>query len=175
MYCILYYLFPVLHYNGGTDSLHLRAYGYKDWNNYHLALYRKSMPTLSYEVQVKHGGSRALPTSLQPPWLASVPFRFGSAIYGFSTKWKCEGPVQKSPQSFPLLPRLSLSVCHGICLFMCKYLYVHMPVCCVCAGQSALFCHSLSHSLETGSPTELGARKLQWFSRLFPSGLQLGM
>lgn len=60
----------------------------------------------------------------------------------------------------------SLSAIGFICLFMCKYLYVYTPVCGVCAGQSALFCHSLSHSLETGSPTELGARKLQRFSRL---------
>lgn len=103
MYCILYYLFPVLHYNGGTDSLHLRAYGYKAWNNYHLALYRKSMPTLSYEVQVKHGGSRALPTYLQPTWLASVPFRFGSAIYGAQHKMKMWGPCLEESKVFSLI------------------------------------------------------------------------
>ena len=83
MYCILYDLFPILHYNGGTESLPLTAYGYKDRSNY-----RESMPTLSYEGQVKHGGSRALPVYLQSTWLVSVPFRFDSAIYGAQHKMK---------------------------------------------------------------------------------------
>lgn len=114
MYCILYDLFPILHYNGGTESLPLRAYGYTDGSNY-----RNSMPTLSYEGQVKHGSSRA-PASLSPIHLTSLSSTqvWLCHLWGSAQKENVRAPVQKSPKSFPLLPRLSLSVCHGIYLFV---------------------------------------------------------